>query len=115
MVALPSSGRPNLVIAPAVKSIASASWVLPEPPWPTIAIVLNRPISSTAISVNLDEILDGYFLNLTLITRRRRPQGYPPRQPSRPPRKFAQCIHRYIRPMWDNGAHLQKTTTERIA
>src|SRR5216684_4252497 len=55
MVALPSSGRPNLVIAPAVKSIASASWVLPEPPWPTIAIVLNRPISSTAISVNLDE------------------------------------------------------------
>src|SRR6266852_8264560 len=55
MVALPSSGRPNLVIAPAVKSIASASCVLPEPPWPTIAIVLNRPISSTAISVNLDE------------------------------------------------------------
>ena len=34
---------------PPVKSIASAAWVLPVPPWPTIAIVLSRPISSTAM------------------------------------------------------------------
>src|SRR5690348_18435858 len=104
MVALPSSGRPNLVIAPAVKSIASASWVLPEPPWPTIAIVLNRPISSTAISVNLDEILDGYFLNLTPKLRQRRPPTTSRRQTTTG-----------VRPMCDNGAHLEKTTTERIA
>src|SRR5271169_4802407 len=46
---VPSSGRPSRVIAPAVKSIASAVCVFPVPPCPTIAIVLSRPISSTAI------------------------------------------------------------------
>src|SRR5271154_2100169 len=49
IAAEPSSGRPSLGVAPAVKSIASAACVLPVPPWPTIAIVLSRPISSTAM------------------------------------------------------------------
>src|SRR5580698_8871464 len=47
----PSSGRPSRGAAPAVKSIASAACVLPVPPWPTIAIVLSRPISSTAMEI----------------------------------------------------------------
>src|SRR5690348_14109051 len=50
---VPSSGRPSLVVAAAVKSIASANWVLPVLPWPMIAILLSRPISSTDIGTPL--------------------------------------------------------------
>src|SRR5215831_15487459 len=49
ITALPSSGRPSRVVAPAVNSIASASWLFPAPPCPTNATVRRRPISSTAI------------------------------------------------------------------